>query len=216
MKKPVILFDLDRTVFDTSKMSKTFDQLMLKILGNPEIEEFKKVKSDYKATLKRDREFVPEDYVKALSEKFDPLKYQELLDVIFSEKYVSIYKESVFPETIELFEKLKDNHTLGLYSEGTLHFQIHKFESTGLGKYLDKNLIFIVEAKDEPDVIGNLPKDCVIVDDKEIICKYLTENGTKSVWLNNKNGRKSDKFMTIYKLLELPDVLDDLDFTSPN
>ena len=96
---------------------------------------------------------------------------------------------------------------MGIYSEGTAKFQNHKFRSLGLDRYFDNDLIFIVDAKDTKEVLNKIPKDAIIVDDKETICGFLTKNDIRAIWLNRKDNRKSDKFETIYSLFDLLDVL---------
>ncbi|KKP39430.1 MAG: hypothetical protein UR29_C0007G0081 [Candidatus Woesebacteria bacterium GW2011_GWC2_33_12] len=118
-----------------------------------------------------------------------------------------IYNVNVYKETLEVLEKLKDKYRLGIYSEGTKKFQNHKFKSLGLNKYFDKDLIFIVDAKDTKEVLEKIPKDAIIVDDKETICEFLTKNEIRAIWLNRKDNRKSDKCETIYSLFELPVIL---------
>lgn len=55
-----------------------------------------------------------------------------------------IYRENVFPETLEILRKLKSRFKFGIFSEGTAKFQNHKFESMKLDKYFDKELIIVL------------------------------------------------------------------------
>lgn len=158
MKNKIILFDIDRTIFDTDKMSKMFNDLMLQILNYPNNDEFQKTKEEYLKSLNRDREFEPENFCKNLANKFNKNRYQNLVDVIFAPKYAYIYKESVYKETFPVLEELKTRYRLGIYSEGTEKFQNHKFNSLSLNKYFDKDLIFIVDAKDNKETLEKLPK----------------------------------------------------------
>src|SRR3989344_7649473 len=122
MKKGIILFDIDRTIFDTDKMSNMFNDLMLNILGNPDINKFHKTKENYTNTLKRDREFVPEDSCKNLANKFNINKYQDLVDVFYAPEYAYIYKVNVYKGVLNVLETLKDKYRIGIYSEGTEKF----------------------------------------------------------------------------------------------
>lgn len=207
MVRTPLLFDIDRTIFDTDRMSKTFNELTLKVLNTKSISFLNKVKEKYLTTLKRDREFIPEDYFSLVCSecKFNNIK--RLLDIFYAPKYAYIYKENVFKEAIKVFKILKDKYKLGIYSEGTARFQNHKFDSLGLNKYFDRDLIFIVDAKDNKETLERLPKESIIVDDKEIICEFLIKNSFRAIWLNRKDDRKLKKFETIYSLLELPAIL---------
>jgi len=76
-----------------------------------------------------------------------------------------------------------------------------------LDKYFNKDLIFIVNEKDTKEAVGKIPKNSIIVDDKESICDFLIENNINCIWLNRKDKRKSDKHKTIFSLLKLPAIL---------
>lgn len=114
-----------------------------------------------------------------------------------------IYKENVFTETFEILEKLRNRFKFGIFSEGTTKFQNHKFKSMNLERYFDKNLIFIVDAKDTKEAINKIPKSAIIVDDKEHICGFLTKNKRKAIWLNKTDNRVNPNFETIHGLLDL-------------
>jgi hypothetical protein len=78
-----------------------------------------------------------------------------------------------------------------------------------LNEYFDKDLIFILDAKDNKEAVNKIPKGAIVVDDKERICEFLTEHRIKAIWLNKKDGRVSPNFQTIHNLVELPDYLQD-------
>jgi FMN phosphatase YigB (HAD superfamily) len=207
IQKGIVLFDIDRTIFDTDGMIIDLDEALLAILGYPNTESFKKVEEDYIEILMHDRYFIPEDYVKMLCVKFNFSDQKKLLDVFYDDKYKHVYKDNVFPETIKVISILKNKFDFGIFSEGTSKFQNNKFRSMDLNKYFDKDLIFIVDVKDTREVIKRIPKSAIVIDDKEKICKFLTSNGIRAIWLNKKDDRISDKFQTIHNLLELPDKL---------
>lgn len=207
MSKKIILFDIDKTIFNTELMSEEINFNLNRVLKNSDLDKFLSAKTKYKKDLKNEREFVPEDFISVLSFDFNFKDPKLLLKVFYSKRYSYIYKQSVFRETLKVIDNLKNRYRLGVFSEGTAKFQNHKFNSLGLNEYFDKDLIFIVDAKDTKEVIDRLPKDVVIVDDKERICDFLFENNIDCVWLNRKDERKSDKYKTIHTLLELPDVL---------
>ena len=109
MSKKIILFDIDRTIFDTDKPSMTRNEVILNILNNPPRDEFNSVKEEYKSTLKNEREYVPEDYIKMLCKKYNFKNVNALLDTYYGEKYNILYKNSVYPEFFSVVEKLKMN-----------------------------------------------------------------------------------------------------------
>ncbi len=206
MKKGVLLFDIDRTIFDTDKMSAFLSEKLGDILGRQNITEINRIKQDYIGSLERDREFTPDEFCRRLAKKFGVLD-RGLLKVFYGSEFNYIYQECVFSEFFELYKELENKFNFGVYSEGTLKFQMHKFKSMQIGKYLKKDLIFVLPVKDNAKTLKLVPKEAVIVDDKEIVCEVLNKNGFHAIWLNKKDGRESVKFDTIHSLLELPDKL---------
>lgn len=207
MKKGILLFDLDRTIFDTEKMSKTFSTVILNLLGNNDLERFENTKEEYKRTLIKGSDFSPEDFVSFLCKKYNFTDKKCLLEVYYGEKYKHIYEENVFTETYQILEILRYKYFLGIYSEGTEKFQNHKFKSMNITNYFKKDLIFIVDNKDTQEVIELIPKKAIIIDDKENICEFLIKNEIKAIWLNKIDDTKSNNFETIHSLLDLPNVL---------
>lgn len=207
MKKGILLFDIDRTIFDTDLMSKLIEVEINRILGGEKINEIRRVRQDYLASLKRDREFSPDEFCRRLSKRFENSNIKSLLEIFYGKKFRYIYKDCVYSEFFEVYKRMKIKFRFGIYSEGNLKFQIHKFRSMQIGKYLDSNLVFIVPAKDDIETLKKIPKRALIVDDKKIICEILSKNGFRSIWLNRKDKIKSKKFDTIHSLLELQDKL---------
>src|SRR3989344_9099901 len=204
MNNKIILFDIDRTILDTDKVMKIFTEKMLFILGNPNISDFMKVREEYLKQLAYDREFVPEDYIKVISRKFQFSYEQSLIDVFFDSDSQNIYKESVYPEVRDVFKTLTyRKYRLGIFSEGEKKFQNHKFRSLHLGEYLDDDLIFIFNAKNNSEALKRIPRSSIIVDDKLRICEFLDKAGIKTIWINKKGLPDSTNFQTIHYLSEL-------------
>ena len=203
MKNGIILFDLDRTLFDTDKSSSLRLNIITKILNTNDIEKINKVKDEYRKTLNNERDYEPDDFVRLLAKEFMFDDVNSLLDVYYGLDNKHVYSESVYPEVVDVLTKLKDKYRLGVFSEGTEKFQNYKFNSSGITEYFDKDLIFIKQAKDTKEKIEQLPDGKNVVDDKESICTFLFEKGIKPIWLNKKDDKKSDKFITIHNLLEL-------------
>lgn len=200
MQKGIILFDIDRTIFDTDGEVKGFNEAILKVLKHSDLKSLE--------VLNKSRNFSPEDYVKELCAKFNFNDQEKLLEIFYGEKYKYIYKNNVFPETRIILDKLKAGYRLGIYSEGTAIFQNHKFKSLGLDSYFDKDLVFIFDAKDTKDATQKIPRSAIIVDDKERICEFLTENSIRAIWLNRKDDRINPNFQTSHSLLELSEKVE--------
>jgi FMN phosphatase YigB (HAD superfamily) len=207
MSKKIILFDIDRTIFDTDKPSMTRNEVILNILNNPPRDEFNSVKEEYKSTLKNEREYIPEDYIKMLCKKYNFKNVNALLDTYYGEKYNILYKNSVYPEFFSVVEKLKNEYRIGIFSEGYKRFRENRLKAMEIDRHLDDELIFMFDEKDTNEAVSNIPSSAIIVDDKERICDFLFEKNIDCIWLNRKDERRSDKYRTIHTLLELLDIL---------
>lgn len=205
MNKKIILFDIDLTLFNNNRFVELKDDQIIKYVGIKNIEKYKRLLPKYLMTLQNQRDFSPDRFIEIVCEKFKFKDKEGLLKLTYTDK--TLYNRSLFGDVRKTLDILHDKYYLGIFSEGKVKFQSFKLNSLGLKKYFEKELIFIVEAKDTKEVIDRLPKDIVIVDDKESICDFLFENNIDCIWLNRKDERKSDKYKTIHTLLELLDVL---------
>jgi FMN phosphatase YigB (HAD superfamily) len=207
MKNRIILFDVDETLFDNSKASVLHKQEILKLLGNPDANEYQKIKDEYKKSLPNEREYDPEVVLKMVCDHFGFTNLSALLDVYYAKENWKIYEDAVFPDVVKTLEILKSDYKLGVYSEGNPKFQTNKFSALNLEKYFDKDLIFILPAKDTKEAVARIPEGSIVIDDKLTICEFLTKNGINTIWLNRKDNSVNPNFTTIYSLLELPGIL---------
>lgn len=202
--KGIILFDIDRTLFDTDKLNRETNKKIADLLDVDEDVLFS-VKKKYTDALESRRKFDPENYIKVLRKKFNYKTPKLLEDVYYGKE--NIYENCVYSEVYKVLDNLSAKYSLGIFSEGTKRYQNHKFISSGLKNYFEPDLIFIFDAKDEDKVLLKIPKEAVIVDDKESICTFLTKKGFKAIWLNKNDDKESPDFPTIHKLLGLRDII---------
>jgi FMN phosphatase YigB (HAD superfamily) len=204
-KKGIVLFDIDRTIFDSEKLGNKMNQKIKILLGGVSDDILLSVKKKYMDSLKFDREYSPENYINVICSELNFKKPELLNDVYYGKE--NIYEDCVFPDAYTIFEELRPLYDLGIFSEGTKKFQNHKFASSGLKRYFDPELVFIFDNKSLPKSLNLIPNDSIIVDDKESVCEYLTKANIKAIWLNKKDDRISNNFQTIHNLLELKEKL---------
>jgi FMN phosphatase YigB (HAD superfamily) len=203
-KKGIILFDIDKTIFDTYKFKRITSE-KIGLLLNKDVEEILSSDEEYTNNLPHRIDFDPATFSVFLCKTFNFGKNKLIEDIYYSDK--NCYEECVYPGVKQVLNELESNYELGIFSEGTKKFQNHKFRSLGLDDYFNEDLIFIRDAKNTPEVMKELPVEATIVDDKEHICEFLTKNGFKAIWLNKIDDRESANFPTIHNLLELPRML---------
>lgn len=196
-----ILFDLDRTLFNTDHFIELV-RIRIASLAQKDEQALKQLESKYKLLFRK--------------LTFDPLHYSEFLSHelktnsseifrLFTDS--KIYSESVFDEVIPVLKFCKKRSHIGIFSEGNVGFQKMKLSYSDLGSYVDPNHIYIFENKLVPALLENLPADIVIVDDKLRVIDQLTEHGIKSIWINRTSKQKHKIAQTIFSLSELEQII---------
>lgn len=208
MEKQIVLFDIDKTIFDTNKLKTELQSKMLEIIKPTNLQILNDLLASYTKTLKNSSEFEPEDYIRFVAENLKLKNHKNLLDVFYGKE--NIYKDCLFPGVRLVFNKLKDRYKLGIFSEGTLKFQNHKFKSLEINKYLDKNLIYIFKEKTNKEALVKIPKHCVVVDDKKSVVEFLTKNNIRAIWLNRISSNVHGKFETVFSLKDVAAALERL------
>lgn len=199
MKRKLILFDWDDTLFSKVEYKKRLRSNLAKICGVSE-EEIFKFEEKYFENLKRSDDFQIKNFVESFSEKFD--KKIELKD--FSSDNLKIYSGALFTKTISVLEKLKDNFDLGIYSQGFVSLQKIKIRSSGVENFFKKEFVYIDRNKLRADFVSKLPDEAIIVDDKkEVMEKLKPLNRFKIIWINRNDDEPIEGVTTIHSLEEL-------------
>lgn len=203
MKRKLILFDWDDTLFSKVEYKKRLRSNLAKICETTE-EEIFKFEEMYFENLKRSDDFQIKNFVQSFSEKFN--KKIELKD--FSSDKLKIYSGALFSETISVLEKLKDNFDLGIYSQGFVNLQQIKIRSSGVDNFFEKEFVYIDRNKLRADFVSKLPDGAIIVDDKkEVVERLKTLGRFRIIWINRITDEKIRGVTTIKNLGELVDLI---------
>ncbi|MDD4135477.1 MAG: HAD hydrolase-like protein [Candidatus Shapirobacteria bacterium] len=199
MKRKLILFDWDDTLFSKVEYKKRLRNNLAKICEVSE-EEIFKFEEKFFENLKRSDDFQIKKFVESFSEKFN--KKIELKD--FNSDNLKIYSGALFSETISVLEKLNDNFDLGIYSQGFVSLQKIKIRSSGVENFFKKEFVYIDRNKLRADFVSKLPDEAIIVDDKkEVMEKLKPLNRFKIIWINRNDDEPIEGVTTIHSLEEL-------------
>lgn len=200
MNKKIILFDWDDTLFSKKEYKKNLRSNLARICEVSEEKIFEFEEQYFEGLIKSD-DFKIEDFVYSFSKKFS--KKIDLQD--FSTDKLGIYSKALFPETIEVLEKIKNKYSLGIYSQGFESLQKIKIKYSGTEKYFNKNLIFIDRDKTRQDFVENLPTKAIVVDDKKEVIEILKKlrSDLVLIWINRINEEKIEGVKTIKNLNNL-------------
>lgn len=204
--KPVILFDLDRTLIDTDKLSK---------LINGEIANFLSISTDKAKDLFQQyfqesyyddsTDYDPWSWLSFLSGKFPDFSKEELEAVFFNKAQ---FEASVFPEVFNVIGKIKKIYRVGIFSQGVIPWQEKKLELAGLAPLFEKELTFIFRRKVAPASLEKLPIGAVVIDDRKVFIEgVIIANRFRPIWINRNSVEKHEAAETIHSLNELPGLL---------
>lgn len=197
----IILFDIDRTIFDT----KTSEKRVIESLGllvRRDSKWIKEIIGEYKNELDSTTDFNPNDFLRKVSEQteIDP---EKLNQVMFNP-----YNFVLYPETLKVFRELsRKGFMLGIFSEGVSQWQMKKLTLTGSMDYLEPSLILIERRKLSSESVDKIPDGVTLVEDKQEVIGALSEirPDLELFWINrtNESGPLSPRVMMIEKIEEL-------------
>lgn len=194
--KPVILFDIDGTLFNTRNC---FGELVTPLLAEAlgvENEDVQQVTDDYKASLAKYSDFDPIRYLDWLHEEYGGDRAQ-LEKLYFKPEF---YQRAVFADVIPTLEQLKDTHTLGIYSEGFEFFQRQKLELSGLAPWFDPDFTYILHRKLEPEILEKVPESIIVDDREDVVSELLIFTHINPIWINRKDSIDHPDASTIHSL----------------
>lgn len=199
--QPTILFDVDHSLLDTSRLKELLRTRLAEILG-VDTKQVGRVTDTYTKILPKSTDFNPDDYIKYLMKKFEIKNSAEFKKIFF--KMPDLYRAVLYPETRRVLNSLKRRYRLGIFTEGFRKFQLTKLKLSGILPIFDRDLIFIHRRKLTSRAISRLPKGSVIVDDNPEVIEALSKfPHVTPIWLNRKDKKKRSAVRTIHSLAEL-------------
>lgn len=199
MDKKIILFDIDRTIFDTEMSGKKIKEVLAGVTKKS-IEEIEKIDQDYKVTLESTTDFDFDYFLKLIADKTG-IDLEILDQAVFKSQNFVLY-----PETKEVLGRLlASGHSLGIYSEGVSKWQTEKIKLTSISDYFDIGLIFIEKRKLSLESINKIPKGSIVIDDRKEVLETLKQHRSDLmlVWINRNYRQIVDGIKTIFNLKNL-------------
>ncbi len=197
--KPIILFDVDHTIFDTTTWMQEYVRPALIDLLDTTLDALEEVSQQYQTTLDKYTDFVPEDYLQVLATEFE-VDYSTIYRVFFTPTFMA---RSVFPDVFSTLEALKSTHRLGILSEANEAFQRTKLTQAGLLDHFEPELTFIFPRKTETPILEELVSATVIDDNPKVIAELVKFDHLEPIWLNRRDDNQRDDVRTIRKLSEI-------------
>jgi len=201
--KEVILFDVDRTLIDTTKFKQKIKLKISQLLNVP-LDDFLKLEQGYVKREEGFTDFIPQEYIKFLNNEFN-FDESKISKAFFDDDN---FQDILYDDVIDCLKYLSENYTLGIFSESFKDFQMLKLHKTGLLSYFDQDLVFIFKRKLTEEALKILPENCFIIDDNlPVICALEETKRFKPVWFNRKKAEDTRNFVTILDLVGFEKVL---------
>jgi FMN phosphatase YigB (HAD superfamily) len=207
MQKQIILFDIDKTLFNGHSMFEKFlVPSLIEELGFDE-ENIIRAQKEYKKTLEKHTDFNPEEFIYFLA-KSKGIDSEPIFDIFYTPEFFS---ESLFPEVKPILDELGENYNLGIFSEGLKSWQSKKLDNTGIKNYFEQSLVFIERRKTASAVLRSLPEKVIIIDDNvDVINNLLNFGRVRPIWINRVEKPSIEGAREIKNLTELPILLEKL------
>lgn len=204
-----LLFDIDYTLLNTTAMVRNLIRMIAHETGM-KATNVKNCQNEYISQLKEITHFDFIEFIRTLpvnSTQMNKVENLYLSDTRIYSKYPNVDKV--------LNSLCKVGYKIGIYSEGTPHFQENKLKNLELSNFLDPSLIFITQNKRSKEYIEALPPS-IIIDDNADICNIVASHKKhKIIYLRRENKKFTTEktheikvnALTIHSLEELLDIL---------
>jgi phosphoglycolate phosphatase-like HAD superfamily hydrolase len=205
--QPLVLFDIDRTLFDTDKFHTLYISEFLPVLKNISVAEFETARKIYSSRLTVSTDFLPADYLKHLAEYFS-VPYSQLRRKYYLENN---FLSAVFPDVVPCLTQLSANYTLGIFSEGFPSFQTAKLKKSHLLHFFASEFTAIHRRKLNYKTLKKNPPGTFIIDDKpEVILAISTFSDLKLIGILLDRHSRFSSPHRITSLFQLPALLQQL------
>lgn len=205
MKTKLILFDIDRTLFDPSSFLNDFYESIHKTF-NLSVDEIEKIKMYYEENKKENGYFYPNQFLDKVCESFTKIDKQKIEEIFWN---VDLFNKNLYKDT-PILNDLSKLAEIGIFSKGDLDFQIKKI--TPLKKYFNEDKINIFKNKIEKieEVLEKyIDYEVYFVDNEiEILNKIRTiNNDIKCILIERGNNSEDLDIIKIRSLEEIKNLL---------
>ena len=194
----IILFDIDKTVFDTKASGKKYGQKLAERCHVGE-EKIKESVESYRSQLESSTDFDPDELLARIETEYGVEK-GNLEQVLFDQSNFIL-----FPESGAVLEKLAKTSILGLFSEGRQQWQKKKMELTGIARFFDPRYVIVERRKMNEESIKKIPQGSTVIDDKKVVIERLKQlrPDLHLVWINRESEEKIEGVTNIKSLKDL-------------
>ncbi len=190
MNKKIILFDIDYTLFDTTKFKKLIADALVSLVPHTDFTIVDEIYSEVRVN----GSFDPAVFAKLFKEKFETKTTQEEIEQLWWDK--QLIQKALYPEVLATLQQLhaRNDLILGIFSAGKKDFQLQKISS--LREFFPQQYIHIADFKEKilSEVLEKYTNNTIVlVDDIITILQKATllNHDVFSIWV--KRGKFAEK-----------------------
>jgi len=202
--KPILLFDIDYTLFNTD-IFRRISLIEIATRCNLDESAVRNFYAEYRKGTQAPIGINMKHFSKHIGKEFN-LSPDFLFSIIMHTH--QLYLDSLYPDTIAVLSLLVKDYHLGIFSQGYRSFQENKLKQCDIISYFKQENIFIFPDKTLESVLKTLPENAIIIEDK-ISVVQLIKSPLKAIHINRKE-EQSTHFLSINTLAELPLLLKQL------
>lgn len=215
MNKKILLFDIDYTLLNTTKLR----ELIVDALASHVSQVDFKLVDDIYYEIRQQGAFDPKLFAQLFKNRHEAAVAEEEIERLWFDD--QIIQQALYPEALSVLQQLqkREDIELGIFSSGKTEFQLQKIAS--LSDLLTERHIHIAEFKEEtlPELMHEYEKeDVVMIDDLVTVlqkAKSFKQN-LFTIWMKRgKYALLADTSLafepdaTVTTLSQIPDILGD-------
>ena len=172
--RSVYLFDVDNTLLDNDRVTAALKRFLTLEVGEERTGRYWKIFEDLRSTLGY------ADYLGSLQEYRRQFPYDSHVLSLSNFLIDYAFANRLFPGSLDVIDKLKNDGTVVILTDGDAVFQPRKIERSGLGEAVYNNiLIYVHKERELADIERRYPADHYYLFDDKI--RILTS--IKEQWL---------------------------------
>lgn len=207
MPTPIVLFDCDCTLIDTTALTHMLDARLAEVCGTS-VDTITGIRKAYRESIASGIEFDPEQFIARCATETQT-NQAGVTEAFYAQ---SVYEATVFPEVPKALQKVAQHARIGVYTEGKPEWQAKKLELGNLMGWFEPSLRWIVPKKTALEVLATLPSGSLVIDDKPRILSALLEHApqVQPVHIDRSRTRSSQQpsgVPVIHSLDEVSELL---------
>ena len=189
----VILFDIDYTLFDTTKFKKIVSEILTQKLSHLDPQIIHNIVEEVYSNVRQFGSFDPKKFAEFFVFKFPGEITEKAVEEIWYQQ--EIIKQAIYQEVIPTLRNLQKNqYMLGIFSSGQTEFQLAKISL--VEDFFHKDHIHIAAFKEEKleDLLREYKEKQIVLVDDYVEVLYKAKNflpDITAVWM--KRGKFAEK-----------------------